>query len=169
MNQIIKLNEEQEADFMELTQKLHKEMINQNMYCPFEEDFINELNPDNHFSVGAYDNEMLMGGFTVYFPTEVDCYSNYLDMDIPLAATAHMDNCAIADNYRGRKLQVELCKYCEQILCDQYPNRVHLLCTVHPQNYASMKNMLSCGYKVIKEVDHIYGDQIRCILYKKLS
>ena len=88
MNQIIKLNEEQEADFMELTQKLHKEMINQNMYCPFEEDFINVLNPDNHFSVGAYDNEMLMGGFTVYFPTEVDCYSNYLDMDIPLAATA---------------------------------------------------------------------------------
>lgn len=165
---IVKLTEEQELDFIKLTQELHDDMFRKDLYCPIEGTFLSALQPGNHFSVGAYEGDELMGGFTVYFPTEEDSYSNYTDTKYDLDTVAHMENCAVVKKYRGKGLQAYLCQSCEQILKSDYPDRVNCLCTVHPKNRASLKNMVACDYKVIKKVEDLYGAYTRCILYKQL-
>ena len=166
--EIKRMNDKQEEEFMNLTQELYQEMEEKDRYCPFNDEFISILNPENHFMVGAYENGELMGGFSIYFPMEEDSYSNYLDTKVPIDTVAQMDNCAVAKKYRGRNLQEKLCKSCEQILLEEYPERVNLFCTVHPDNPASLKNMETCGFQVVKEVENMYHGNPRYILRKNL-
>ena len=43
----------------------------------------------------------------------------------------------------------------------------HLMCTIHPDNAASLKSALSLGYRIVKTVEK-YGGKTRHILIKDI-
>lgn len=81
-----------------------------------------------------------------------------------LQLTAHMDSAAVKKEYRGNHLQGKLLSEAEKELCS-YPHK-HLLCTVHPDNQASLKTMLDHGYEIVATKEKYHG-RMRHILYKK--
>lgn len=81
-----------------------------------------------------------------------------------LELTAHMDSAAVLAEYRGSHLQSRLLTAAEKEL-EQYPHQ-YLMCTVHPQNYASLHTMQRHGYVIVATKD-MYGGLKRHILYKK--
>jgi ribosomal protein S18 acetylase RimI-like enzyme len=166
--EIKRLALEDDQDFETLSQAVYMMMSHRDFYEPFEGEFLEGLTPDNHFVLGCYDHGRMIAGFSVYFPNETDSYANWLDEKYPLNTVAHMDNCAVLPNYRGKKLQAYLCESCEQILKSEFPERVNLMCTVHPKNKPSLKNMQYCDYKVQKRVENMYGGFPRLIMYKHL-
>ncbi|MCI8659406.1 MAG: GNAT family N-acetyltransferase [Lachnospiraceae bacterium] len=81
-----------------------------------------------------------------------------------LALVAHMDSVCVRPQYRGNHLQGRLLEAAErELLC--FPHQ-YFLCTVHPDNHASLGTMLSHGYVIVATKDSYYG-RIRHILYKK--
>lgn len=81
-----------------------------------------------------------------------------------LQLTAHMDSAAVKKEYRGNHLQGKLLSEAEKELCN-YPYQ-YLLCTVHPDNMASLKTMLGHGYGIAATRECYHG-RMRHILCKK--
>ena len=79
-----------------------------------------------------------------------------------LLQAAHMDSLAVYPEHRGRRLQKSLITRAEKLLDSTYPYR---LATVSPQNSASLKSFLDCGYE-IQLTKEKYGGHIRHILMK---
>lgn len=84
--------------------------------------------------------------------------------DEQLRRVVHMDTAAVHPDYRGRKLQNRLMAEAERELRRQ--GRRVLLCTVHPENQYSIRNVLKQGYTIVKKLEK-YGS-IRYILRKDL-
>lgn len=84
--------------------------------------------------------------------------------DVQLGQTVHMDSVAVCKRYRGHHLQGRLLSEAEKELCG-YPFR-HLLCTIHPDNQASLKTMQDHGYEIMATKEKYHG-RLRHILYKK--
>lgn len=81
-----------------------------------------------------------------------------------LALVAHMDSAAVARRFRGFHLQSRLLEAVEQEL-SHYPE-MHYLCTVHPDNHASLHTMQRHGYRIAATKEK-YGGLLRHVLYKK--
>lgn len=81
-----------------------------------------------------------------------------------MSLTAHMDSAAVLAEYRGYHLQSRLLEAAEKELA-RYPHQ-YLMCTVHPENHASLHTMERHGY-VIVATKEMYGGLMRHVLYKK--
>ncbi len=81
-----------------------------------------------------------------------------------LLLSAHMDSAAVRPEYRGNHLQGRLLEAAERELC-LFPHE-YLLCTVHPDNHASLNTMLRHGYVIVATKEKYHG-RLRHILYKK--
>lgn len=78
-----------------------------------------------------------------------------------LLRVTHMDTAAVHPDFRGQGLQRRLIREAEKVLKGHI-----LLCTIHPDNRYSLKNALSLGYQIEKQVAR-YGS-VRYILRKNL-
>lgn len=81
-----------------------------------------------------------------------------------LALVAHMDSAAIKPQYRGHHLQWRLLQAVEEEL-RAYPYQYYL-CTIHPDNHASLHTMLRAGYVIVGTKEKYHGLK-RHVLYKK--
>lgn len=116
----------------------------------------------------------LAGYFMVDFPSirlmnSEDLQNDNLGKDLlfdeeNLRLVAHMDSAAVNPKYRGYHLQSQMLREAERELAD-YPQK-HYLCTVHPDNQASLTTMLRGGYMIVKTKEK-YGGLSRHVLYKK--
>lgn len=110
----------------------------------------------------------IAGMFIVAYPgTDPD----NLGYDIGLPASellhvAHMDTVVVHPLYRGHGLQQQLTRFIEQELLSG--GFRYFMCTIHPDNKYSKKNMEKCGYQVIKKAFK-YGGLPRLILLKTAS
>ena len=81
-----------------------------------------------------------------------------------LELVAHMDSAAVCLKYRGNHLQGRLLQAAEKEL-EKYPHQ-YFLCTVHPDNHASLHTMLLHGYVIVATKEKYHG-RLRHILYKR--
>lgn len=114
----------------------------------------------------AMDAEIMAGAFSLLIPgTAPMNYGHLLGFsEEELMQAVNMDSVAVHPDYRGLGLQNKLGKAAEDWLGENQ-NRI-LLCTVHPANRFSLRNVLSQGYVIQKEVS-IYGS-VRYVLQKNI-
>ena len=93
-----------------------------------------------------------------------DNLGTYLDFDEEqLAHVAVMDSAVVGNAYRGNGLQGRMLDSAENFLnLEEY---YYLMCTIHPDNQFSRRNMENHGYEV-KKIALCYGGLSRCILLK---
>lgn len=82
-----------------------------------------------------------------------------------LLKVAHMESVAIRPQYRGNGLQYALMQAGEKDLKNMGYH--YFMCTVHPDNAYSKKNVMRQGYQVVLTKEK-YGGYIRDILLKEL-
>lgn len=114
------------------------------------------------------DDHSLAGVFSLAFPGlgEENLGRDIGLADDELSFVAHMDIAAVRACFRGCGIQKMLMQMAEKdasALGYRY-----LMCTIHPDNAASMKSALSLGYKVILTKE-MYGGLVRNILLKDLT
>lgn len=114
----------------------------------------------------AVEQDRLAGAFSVIFPGLTELNYGY---DLGLSAeelrrVVNMDTIAVHPDYRGRGLQKTLMQTAEQAL-SQSGDKI-LLCTVHPDNRYSLRNVQEQGYVIQKRLEK-YGS-VRYILRKDL-
>lgn len=110
-------------------------------------------------------NGAIAGYFAARFPK--DAPDNLgLDVGLPeeeLPFVAHGELAVVAPAFRGQGLQLRLLEALEGRLCRL--GYRHLLCTIHPENRFSRRNMEAAGYRPILQKEK-YGGLPRLILYK---
>ncbi len=114
----------------------------------------------------ALDGERLAAGFDLIRPG-LESYNYGYDLDFTeeeLLRVVNMDTAAVHPDYRGHGLQSALIRQAEAKL-RQEGNWI-LLCTVHPDNQFSLRNVLGQGYTIEKKLEK-YGS-VRYILRKDL-
>lgn len=125
------------------------------------------------------ESEKLAAFFVVDFPGVRELSGNLLSLEtaenLGIEAgldererllVAHMDSVAVDPEFRGHHLQGRLVEAAERELSGRMQK--FLLCTVHPDNYASLHTMQSHGYRVIATKEK-YGGTLRHVLMKKIG
>jgi len=113
------------------------------------------------------DDRRVMGFIIIDYPDKAE---HNLGLDIDLAATdlagvVHMDTIVVLPEFRGQGLQRVMLEYGEiQMKECGYK---HLMGTVHPDNIASLKSFIGCGY-VIEKTKVKYDGYLRHILRKQI-
>ncbi len=108
----------------------------------------------------------IAGFFIIAFPdTGEENLGRELHLtDSQLSLVAHMDSVCVRPRYRGNHLQGRLLEAAERELLG-LPQQ-YFLCTVHPDNHASLNTMLGHGYVIVATREKYHG-RLRHILYKK--
>lgn len=110
-------------------------------------------------------NGTVAGYFAARFPKSAPDNLG-LDVGLPegeLPFVAHAELAVVAPAFQGQGLQLRLLEALEDRLC-QLGYR-HLLCTIHPDNRFSRRNMEAAGYRPVLQKKK-YGGLPRLILYK---
>lgn len=115
----------------------------------------------------AMDGERIAGAFDILIPGLNEYNYGYdlgFDRD-QLLRVINMDTAVVHPVYRGLGLQKRLMAEAEKEIHRQ-KGRI-LLCTVHPENEFSLRNVLDQGYRIMKKCEK-YGS-VRYILRKDLT
>ena len=77
----------------------------------------------------------------------------------------HMESASVLPEFRGQKIQKKLLQKAEEL--EKERGTGYLLCTVHPDNVYSARNLEQLGYMCLKETEK-YGGLKRKIMYKAI-
>ena len=107
----------------------------------------------------------IAGFFLVKEPELKENLGTYLGFgEDKLARVAVMDSAAVGSQFRGNGLQGKMLEAAEAFLDKERFS--YLMCTIHPDNRYSLRNMRSHGYEV-KMKTKCYGGLERYILLKE--
>lgn len=148
---------------MELTRQT---MENPEWFVADDRAWIESHIKDLGFTMVAETEGEIAGFFIVAFPeTEEKNLGREVGLEKgQLSLVAHMDSACVQPKYRGHHLQGRLLEAAEREL-ERYPHR-YLLCTVHPDNHASLNTMLGHDYVIVATKEKYHG-RLRHILYKE--
>lgn len=136
---------------------------------------------DNEDYVRAHIDQ---AGFAVVAESSRDGIAGFVMIDFPgmdernlgaylglegkeLLRVVHMDSAAVLPEWRGQRLQEKMMAAAEDIL-DQMPQYHYRMCTAHPDNVYSLRNLERRGYKILTTA-YKYGGLPRYILYKTMQ
>ncbi|MED9966116.1 MAG: GNAT family N-acetyltransferase [Blautia sp.] len=112
------------------------------------------------------DSDEIAGFFLVKEPELSENLGLYLDFgEESLGKVAVMDSAVVGSAWRGKDLQGKMLEKAEEVLDRERFS--FLMCTVHPDNLYSLRNMQRHGYEVKKTVK-CYGGLTRYILLKEI-
>ncbi|MEI6103398.1 MAG: GNAT family N-acetyltransferase [Methanothrix sp.] len=137
------------------------------IYYPASQEKLKKYLSEKTFALGVLTGEGLIGFNCIHTPgDEQDNLGRDIGMSKEdLKKVAHIKFSFVHPDYRGNSFQLKLIKYTLDVI-----NSVgccHVLCTVSPKNYYSLRNMFQSGF-LIKEITKKYGGLIRCILFKNI-
>lgn len=83
-----------------------------------------------------------------------------------MSDTIEFATCQVSENYRGNKLEQRLINF---VLAELNKSKryKYAICTVHPDNKASLKSVENCGFHVCTKTK-LYGGKTRYVLMKEL-
>lgn len=144
-----------------------KEMLQQDWFYLDPPEVVTEMMAAGTMELWlAVDRNRLAASFDILYPG-LESYNYGYDLDFTeeeLQSVIHMDTSAVHPDYRGLGLQRKMIADAEAELSGQ--GRRILLCTVHPENRYSLRNLLMQGYEIQKRVQK-YGSE-RLILRKDI-
>lgn len=80
-----------------------------------------------------------------------------------LLETLEFATCQVLPSYRGNKLEQKLIDY----VVRNSKNYAYAVCTIHPENNASLKSVQNCGFEICTEA-YLYGGKKRLVLKKNV-
>lgn len=121
---------------------------------------------------GAFDGDKLVAEFCYSIPKNGIGYSVWSDFACEIGSVAHMDSCAVLEDYRGYGLQKRFMDVAEADLKGIRPEIHNLFAIAHPANTHSCNNILKCGYTEIKRWDDLRIENLtglkRILFHKKI-
>lgn len=188
------LAEEKDIDKIdELVQEAGKNSSNPDYFVADDKDFLMRHIHKEGFTIKALHETEIAGILVVRIPGLAEDNLGY-DLafdDETLLQCAHMEIAAVSPKYQGNGLQKEFLKAAECLLKGvDYLSKENtvfskftkedsteinsknrkikwLLATVHPENMASLKSILFCGYRIAKTKEK-YGGLPRHIVVKQI-
>lgn len=165
--EIKKADIEDLEDIMDIMADCRNTLKNKEWFVADDEIYVRNHLEKNGFAVIARtDTEKAAGFFLIKYIDQEDELTCALGYDQKkIGKTAVMDSACVRQEYRGYSLQRKMQKAAERML-DK--NQYHfLICTIHPDNLASLKSMQKNGFHIRKKIE-CYGGYTRYILEKEL-
>lgn len=136
-------------------------------FIPDSEEEIRETVQGNGY-VLIYDEEGEIAGFLVMIrPGEDDVYTRYVK-GADGSNSIHSDTCVVAPAFRGRGIQKRLFLEAEER--ERKAGTKFILCTIHPENAASLKSALHTGYEIAHTSDRVYENgYLRHVMVRRLE
>lgn len=162
-----KATEKEVPAIWRLMQEAYEQLENKEWYVMDDIAFLKEHIEKQGFTIVARDEEEKIIGFCIIrIPGAAeDNLGSYLSLSAEeMKKVAHMESAVVSLAVRGLGLQREMMSYAEELLKDT--PYTYLMATVHPENLASQKSLLSLGYEIITTVEK-YGGLTRNILLKR--
>ena len=154
-------------NYIRLLRESKAAMANPEWFCVDPPEEIREMMQSGMMRLWvAMDADRLAGAFDYLVPG-LESYNYGYDLgfdEAMLLRVVQMDSAAVHPDYRGQGLQKRLMESAEEEIRRE-SGRI-LLCTVHPDNVYSLRNVLNQGYVIQKELPK-YGS-VRCFLRKDL-
>lgn len=153
-----------------LKQSIWNEMKNKDWYVisGTNKEFLNDVLKREGMILKAVDGDTIVGFLII---------ENHLNADSEIIKKLHlekdidfcieMDNAGVKREYRGNKLQEQMLKEAEVKMTSKYKIK-YILATVHPDNKASLRSLLSMGYQ-IQSLEEMYQGKKRYIVYKNIG
>ena len=138
------------------------------IFMPHDEEYLSRIFQTEFSVLGVLAEEKLAAYSIIRYP---GMGKDNLGRDLNLAEEdlkklAHLQAIAVHPHFRGFGLQRELASAHLQVLerwgCE------HICCTVSPKNPVSLKNLLSCGFKV-RALNLKFAGWWRYILYRNIN
>ncbi len=153
-----------------LMAQVHQGLENKSLFVCDGIDFIRDCisNSDHGFGVVACtDDGSIVGSFILYFP---HMNEDNLGRDIGLTGdelhrVAHMESAVVAEEHRGRGIQLEMLRYAEERI--DRSRYKYCLATVSPDNPASFRSLEKNGYRHVTTKEK-YNGLVRRIYQKDL-
>lgn len=156
------------SGIMEIMNEAAADREHEEWFVSSDEEYVNRHLQEKGFVIVAEEEHGKMAGFfLVMYPNEKENLGNYLNFTPEnLKKVVLMDTAVVASDFRGFGLQGRMLQEAEKYIDTQ--KYKFALCTVHPDNIYSLRNMQNHGYQVQKTVQ-CYGGYTRYVLMKKLK
>ncbi|MGE5328350.1 MAG: GNAT family N-acetyltransferase [Deltaproteobacteria bacterium] len=156
-------------DVIELEQFVLDKLLDKDLFAPAPNGSYEEILNGRGILMGVFINDRLIGMSSVYYPDDDD---DNIGKDVGLKneeiyKVVYLCNAVIHPDFRGQGLINKLFSY----LLDEVKNEGkwrYIIATASPRNYASIKNILSAGLKIIM-VKVKFANYIRFIFYNDLE
>lgn len=150
---------------MEIMEEGKNKIKNKEWFVADDKEYVkNHLEKQGFCVVAETEEQEIAGFFLIKFLKEEDEITHSLFYDKEkIKKTAVMDSAVVKTEYRGNSLQYKMLKTAEKMLDKkQYQ---YLICTIHPDNVASLRSMQKNGF-IVKQRTKCYGGLLRYILEK---
>lgn len=156
-------------EVLELEQFVLEKLIDKDLFAPAPAGSYEEILNNRGKLIGVFINDKLIGMSSIYFPNGDD---DNIGKDVGLEneeiyKVVYLCNAVVHPDFRGQGLINKLFTY----LIDEVKRKGewrYIIATASPKNYASAKNILSAGLKIIK-MKVKFGGYIRFIFYNDLE
>jgi len=159
-------------EMMELQERIVRNLKNPETFVMDSREFIlnSVLEKGKGLAIGVYAGNKLIAFRTVSLPGNTEANMGK-ELNIPeeeLEHVAHLESTVVDLEYRGNKLQAKMMKRTFKILYKL--GYYHILCTVSPFNYPSLKNVIDAGLvvKALNQRSGQYGGKWRFLLARDL-
>ncbi|SDJ13589.1 N-acetyltransferase [Salimicrobium halophilum] len=118
--------------------------------------------------LGVYAEEELIAFRAMMYPEADDPENLGKDLDLDTTKVAHQEISCVDPDYQGNGLQKKMGETIMQEFSEARPDLVHVLCTVHPGNEASLRDKFHHGM-VIADLKEKYAGKLRYIMYLPMN
>jgi len=169
---MVVLDKENIDEIMVLQNEVVSQLKNPDTFAMDSREFIlNEvLDKNKGRAIGVYANNRLIAFRTVSFPGKSPSNMG-AELGLPedeLDHVVHLEATVVHPEYRGNRLQAKMIKHTFNIVYKL--GYYHILCTVSPFNYPSLKNVMDAGLviKALGRREGPYEGKWRFLLHRDL-
>lgn len=155
------------SQILALQEKIKQSLPDQTTYRIDPPTYVYKHFQRNHNVIGAFYQGELVGYHIISFPglRNENFGTDLAFEEEQLLKSAHFETTAVHPLHRGNQLLKKMAVIHLRILDNK--DYTHVLCTVSPANYFSLKNVLELGFVIRAIKEKYYG--LRYILYKSLD
>ncbi len=167
---ILEANKDDIDDILDLKQKVYDYLEHKEWYeiNGTNKMFLENLLLGDGLILKAVSNNKIIGFLiTENHLQKDDPIIKFLHLENEIDKCAELSNAAVDINYRGNHLEQKMIKIAENKLLEKYDIK-YIVGTVHPNNFASLKSLLNCGYEVVTQVK-MYNNKDRNIILKSID